>query len=76
MASEQHILTMTSAGFRKKEALGYSICEAPPTPNSPPSRLGGDGKVFNQFVAFFSVTIDGRNLIFGHKLHIGMPCCG
>jgi hypothetical protein len=24
------------------------------------------------FVAFFSATIDGRNLIFGHKLHIGM----
>ena len=23
------------------------------------------------FVAFFSVTVDGRNLIFGHKLHIG-----
>jgi hypothetical protein len=30
-------------------------------------------KVF--FVAFFSATIDGRNLIFGHKLHIGMPYC-
>ena len=28
------------------------------------------------FVAFFSATIDGRNLIFGHKLHIGMPYCG
>jgi hypothetical protein len=25
------------------------------------------------FVTFFSATIDGRNLIFGHKLHIGMP---
>jgi hypothetical protein len=24
------------------------------------------------FVAFFSATIDGRNLIFGHKLHIGV----
>jgi hypothetical protein len=22
-------------------------------------------------VAFFSATIDGRNLIFGHKLHLG-----
>ena len=31
-------------------------------------------KIF--FVAFFSSTIDGRNLIFGHKLHIGMPYCG
>jgi hypothetical protein len=28
------------------------------------------------FVAFFSATVDGRNLIFGHKLHIGMPYCG
>jgi hypothetical protein len=25
------------------------------------------------FVAFFSATIDGRNLIFGHKLYIGTP---
>jgi hypothetical protein len=25
---------------------------------------------------FFSATIDGRNLVFGHKLHIGMPYCG
>ena len=31
-------------------------------------------KIF--FVAFFTATIDGRNLIFGHKLHIGMPYCG
>jgi hypothetical protein len=28
------------------------------------------------FVAFFSVTIDGRDLIFGHKLHIGTPYRG
>ena len=28
------------------------------------------------FVAFFSATMDGRNLIFGHELHIGMPFCG
>jgi hypothetical protein len=28
------------------------------------------------FVAFFSATIDDRNLIFGHKLHIGTPYCG
>jgi hypothetical protein len=27
-------------------------------------------------VAFFSATIDGRNLIFGHKLHIGNPYRG
>jgi hypothetical protein len=31
-------------------------------------------KIF--FVAFFSVTVDGRNQIFGHKLHIGIPYCG
>ena len=31
-------------------------------------------KIF--FVAFFSVTVDGRNLIFGHKHHIGIPYCG
>jgi len=28
-------------------------------------------KIF--FIAFFSATIDGRNLIFGHKLHIRYP---
>ena len=28
------------------------------------------------FVTFFSATIDGRNLIFGHKLHIGSPYRG
>ena len=28
------------------------------------------------FVTFFSATIDGRNLIIGHKLHIGMPYRG
>jgi hypothetical protein len=28
------------------------------------------------FVAVFSVTVDGRNLIFGHKRHIGIPYCG
>jgi hypothetical protein len=31
-------------------------------------------KIF--FVAFFSATVDGRNLIFGHKRHIGIPYCG
>jgi hypothetical protein len=28
------------------------------------------------FVALFSVTVDGRDLIFGHKLHIGTPYRG
>jgi len=36
-----------SAGFRKREALGYSTDVAPHT--SPPSRLGEDGSVFDQF---------------------------
>ena len=31
-------------------------------------------KIF--FVTFFSVTVDGRNLIFGHKHHIGIPYYG
>ena len=31
-------------------------------------------KIF--FAAFFSVTVDDRNLIFGHKRHIGTPYCG
>jgi hypothetical protein len=31
-------------------------------------------KIF--FVAFFSATINGRNLIFGHKFHIGTPYRG
>ena len=39
--------TISSAGFRKREALGYYTCEAPP--NYPPSQLEGDGSVFNQF---------------------------
>ena len=32
--------------------------------------------IFSFFVAFFSATIDDRNLMFGHKLHIGTPYCG
>jgi hypothetical protein len=32
--------------------------------------------IFPFFVAFFSATIDGRNLIFGHKLYIGTPYRG
>jgi hypothetical protein len=28
------------------------------------------------FVTFFSATMDGRDLIFGHKLHIGTPYRG
>ena len=32
--------------------------------------------IYTSFVAFVSATIDDRNLIFGHKVHIGMPYCG
>jgi hypothetical protein len=32
--------------------------------------------IYSFFVAFFSVTVDGRNLIFGHKRHIGIAYCG
>ena len=28
------------------------------------------------FSSHLSVTVDGRNLIFGHKRHIGIPYCG
>ena len=28
------------------------------------------------FVTFFSAPIDGRDLVFGHKLHIGTPYRG
>ena len=31
---------------------------------------------FSSHLNFFSATIDGRNLIFGHKLHIGTPYRG
>jgi hypothetical protein len=32
--------------------------------------------IWSFFIAFFSATIDGRDLIFGHKLHIGTPYRG
>jgi hypothetical protein len=32
--------------------------------------------IYTFSVTFFSATIDGRNLIFGHKLHIGTPYRG
>ena len=55
-------------------------CSIPVRPSVCPSVLPSalpsfcPSKMF--FVAFFSVTVDGRNLIFGHKLHIGIPYCG
>jgi hypothetical protein len=32
--------------------------------------------IYPFLVTFFLATIDGRNLIFGHKLHIGTPYRG
>ena len=32
--------------------------------------------IYSFFVVFFSANIDGRNLIFHHKLHIGTPFYG
>jgi hypothetical protein len=39
---------------------------------------GGGGILFylSPSKIFFSVSVDGRNLIFGHKLHIGTPYGG
>ena len=47
---------------------GYTVLPLSICPSFRPS------KIF--FVALFSVTVDGRNLIFGHKRHIGNPYCG
>ena len=47
---------------------GYTVLPLSVRPSVHPS------KIF--FVAFFSVTVDGRNLIFGHKPHIGIPYRG
>jgi len=42
-------------------------------PSVRPSFLPSVQDIFRRI---FSATIDGRNLIFGHKLHIGMPYRG
>jgi hypothetical protein len=47
---------------------GYTVLPLSICPSFRPS------KIF--FVAFFLATIDGRNLILGHKLHIGTPYRG
>ena len=54
---------------RSPGGMGYAVF-IPPLPKG-----GGGYTVLPLSVAFFSATIDGRNLIFGHKLHIGMPYC-
>ena len=51
---------------------GYTVLPLSVCPSVLPSFR--PSKIF--FVAFFSVTVDGRNLIFGHKHHIGIPYCG
>ena len=43
---------------------------------APPKGEGGILFYLCPSKIFFSATIDGRNLIFGHKLHMGMPYCG
>jgi hypothetical protein len=47
---------------------GYAVLPLFVCPSVRPS------KIF--FVTFFSVTVDGRNLIFGQMCHIGIPYCG
>ena len=47
---------------------GYTVLPLSICPSFRPSNIF--------FVALFSVTVDGRNLIFGHKRHIGNPYCG
>ena len=56
-------------GGGRYTVLPLSVC-----PSFLPSFLPRPSKIF--FVTFFSVTVDGRNLIFGHKRHIGIPYCG
>ena len=55
---------------------GYTVLPLSVCPSVLPSVLLSfrPSKIF--FVAFFSVTVDGRNLIFGHKHLIGIPYCG
>ena len=69
--------------IKKKMLLGeewlfrYKCCYTPAPPEGGYTVLPLSfvhPKIF--FVAFFSATIDGRNLIFGHKLHIGTPYRG
>ena len=40
------------------------------------TKKGLASMIYTFFVTFFSVTIDGRDLIFGQKLHIGTPYRG
>jgi hypothetical protein len=60
---KNQLIPLVPEGGGGDTVLPLSIC-----PSFRPS------KIF--FIAFFSVTVDGRNLIFGHKLHIGSPYGG
>jgi hypothetical protein len=51
-----------------RRGRGYTVLPLSVCPSFLPS------KIF--FVTFFSVTVDGRNMIFGHNRHIGIPYCG
>ena len=53
---------------RSPKGGGYTVLPLSVCPSFRPS------KIF--FVAFLSVIVDGRNLIFGHKHHIGIPYRG
>ena len=71
------IMRTTLASYSDDKLL--FVCFYTPTPLRgggytvlPPSVL--PSKIF--FVALFPVIVDGRNLIFGHKRHIGIPYCG
>ena len=59
--SSQIIYIYTPAPRRGR---GYTVLFLSVCPSFRPSKI------------FFSVTVDGRNLIFGHKHHIGIPYCG
>ena len=51
-----------------RRGRGYTVLPLSVCPSFRPSK--------KFFVALFSLTVDGRNLIFGHKRHIGIPYCG
>jgi hypothetical protein len=77
----QHFKILTP--FSNKIAKNKMNCELMLTYDIPALWQTGSRNLTGQktpskifFVAFFSVTVDGRNLIFGHKHHIGIPYCG
>ena len=80
---------LISPDFRHTDIVKYGPPSKETTPLIKPLFIplfpkGGGGILFYLsfrlskifFVTFFSVAVDGKNLIFGHKLHIGTPYCG